>query len=143
MINLFLDANILIDIVDSNRPNSEDSAILFKHLMQNQSSYKLFTSCDLMTTVYYILRKELTNDKVLKSLKIMNTILSVVEFGNDDIDKAIELMQSNKNFKDFEDTIQYIIAKKSNCKYIISNDKKFYSLELPILSSSKAINTFF
>ena len=72
----------------------------------------------------------------------MNTILSVVEFGNNEIDNAIELMYTNENFKDFEDTVQYVIAKKSNCEYIISNDKKFYSLELPILSSGKAIKRF-
>ena len=57
MTNLFLDANILIDIVDSNRPNSDESAKLFNHLIQNQNNYKLFTSCDLMTTVYYILNR--------------------------------------------------------------------------------------
>ncbi len=142
MTNIFLDANILIDVIDSNRQNSKVSAKLFRSFIQNLDSYRLFTSCDLMTTVYYILRKELSKEKVLSSLKIMNKVLNVVEFGNIEIESAIELMQENESFKDFEDTIQYIIAKKSNCEYIISNDKKFYSLELPILSSNKALERF-
>lgn len=55
MKKLFLDANILIDIADDARPTSHDSAKLFSYLMQNSKHFELYTSCDLITTVYYLL----------------------------------------------------------------------------------------
>ena len=139
MTKVFLDANILIDIVDSSRPNSLKSSELFTCLIEQMEEYELYTSCDLMTTVYYILTKQIKKDEVLQQLKVLNQIITVVEFGNAEIDEAIYLMEKNVNFKDFEDTIQFIMARKAFCDYIVTNDKKFFSHELVLLSSQKAL----
>ena len=36
-------------------------------------------------------------------------------------------MEKDQNFKDLEDTLQYVLAKKEGCELILSNDKNFYS----------------
>ena len=139
MTKIFLDANILIDISDDTRPYAPESGQLFSYLVQNRSLYKLFTSCDLMTTVYYLLRKQLDKKTVLKKLKTMNSIMTIVDFSNKEIDESIYLMDKNDKFSDLKDTIQFIMAKKARCDYIITNDKGFYSHDLPLLSSEEAL----
>lgn len=136
---IFLDANILIDILDDNRPTSKESAEVFEILVRGVEIYELFTSCDLLTTVYYFTRKPLGQESALQKIKKLNHIIKVIEFGNNEIAEAIELMERNKKYKDLEDTIQYVIARKEKCDYIITNDKNFASGDVPVLSSKDAI----
>jgi len=140
MIRVFLDANILIDILaDKPRPSTEYSAKLYAHLVQNLDKFELYTSCDLFTTVYYVLNRVQDKQSVLKSLKVINSVINVIEFGNNEIDESIYLMEKNKEFTDLEDTIQFVMARKVRCDYIVTNDKGFYSHEVPLLSSEKAL----
>lgn len=140
MTKIFLDANILIDITFESRPFSKESSKLYAHLVKNSDKYRLYTSCDLLTTVYYILRKQFDKKSVLEKIKIINKVINVIEFGNKEIDEAIYLMEKNENFSDLEDTIQYVMARKERCDYIISNDKGFFSHDVPLLSSSRALD---
>jgi len=139
MIKIFFDANILIDISDETRPAYVQSKALLDNLMDNIEQYTFYTSCDLITTVYYILRQKLTKEKTLSQIKLINELIKVVEFGNDEICEAIELMERNKKYSDLEDTIQYVMARKEKCDYIITNDKNFASGDVPVLSSQEAL----
>ena len=139
MIKIFFDANILIDISDNTRPSYKESKALLDYFMDNIEQYTFYTSCDLMTTVYYILRKKLTKEETLSQIKLMNGLINVIEFGNKEITEAIELMERNEKYSDLEDTIQYVMARKEKCDYIITNDKAFASGDVPVLSSAKAL----
>ncbi len=139
MIKLFLDANILIDVTDTTRISSQISAEFIKMVFDDMHKYQLFTSCDLITTIYYILRKELGREQSLKEIKKINKFINIIEFGNDEISEAIELMERNKKYTDLEDTIQYVMARKEKCDYIITNDKNFASGDVPVLSSKEAL----
>lgn len=139
MTKIFLDANILIDISDSSRPSFQESSNLFDHLTDNFKAYKLYTSCDLLTTIYYVLRRKFDKKTVLKKIKLMNKIIHVIEFGNQEIDEAVYLMEKNSNFTDLEDTIQFVMARKERCDYIVSNDKGFYSHDVPLFTSGEML----
>ncbi len=142
MIKIFLDANILIDILTNKpRPSSVESSKLYAYLVENLDKYQLYTSCDLFTTVYYVLNRVDNKKSVLKSLKVINSIINVIEFGNQEIDEAIYLMEKNEKFSDLEDTIQFVMARKVRCDYIVTNDKGFHSHEVPLLTSQTALET--
>jgi len=115
---VFLDANVIADMYDRNRPFYAQSK---KALQYDDEAIKLFTSCDIITTLYYIFSK---NDKAkaLEAIIQINTLCDVVEFGNNEVMQSCMLMYNNSNYKDLEDTIQYIIAKKVKCDLILSND---------------------
>ncbi|MEA2029843.1 MAG: hypothetical protein U9N49_12845 [Campylobacterota bacterium] len=49
-------------------------------------------------------------------------------------------MEKDTNFGDLEDTIQFVMARKERCDYIITNDQKFYSYEVALLSSVEALS---
>ncbi|GAB6072695.1 type II toxin-antitoxin system VapC family toxin [Venenivibrio stagnispumantis] len=129
---VFIDANVILDLFLDNRPYSEYSKEAFFHLQKN--NVELLTSCDLITTVYYVLRKY-DKEKALENLSYTLELLYLIPFSNYETKKAIELMQKDKNFKDLEDTLQYVLAKENQCDLILSNDDDFYSPDI------KKINT--
>lgn len=49
-------------------------------------------------------------------------------------------MREDKNFKDLEDTMQYILAKKVDADLIISNDKNFVSKDIKLMNAKEFSN---
>ena len=131
---IFLDANIILDIYDDNRPAYKYSLALYRYVVNND--YELFTSCDLITTIYYVNSKK-NKQQALLNIQDINKTLKVIEFSNKEIEETCSLMLENIDYKDLEDTIQYIMAKKTKCDFIISNDKNFISKDIELLTSKK------
>jgi len=134
---VFLDANIILDMYDDKRPFHVESSEAISRLLQ-EKDVEIFTSCDIITTLYYVLSKKGKMD-ALDSILDVNELCSVIEFGNQEIEESCRLMKKNKNFTDLEDTIQYIMAKKASCDLILSNDKGFVSEEILLMNSGKFI----
>jgi len=134
---VFLDANAIVDIYDESRPyhTQSDRAITF--LVQDRS-VELFTSCDIITTIYYILSKK-SRDYALDAIMQINELCTIVEFGNDEVLKSCMLMKKNNLYRDLEDTIQYIMAQKKSCDLILSNDRGFISKEIKLMCSEEFI----
>ena len=130
---VFLDANIILDMYDDKRPFHVESSEAISRLLQ-QKEVEIFTSCDIITTLYYVLSKKGKMD-ALDSILDVNELCSVIEFGNQEIEESCRFMKQNKNFTDLEDTIQYIMAKKASCDLILSNDKGFVSEGIDLMSS--------
>ena len=130
---VFLDANIILDMYDKNRPFHKESSEAIYTLLQHKN-VDIFTSCDIITTLYYVLSKK-GKTKALDSILDVNEMCSVIEFANQEIEESCQLMKSDKNFKDLEDTIQYVMAKKVGCDLILSNDKGFVSDEIELMGS--------
>ena len=131
---VFLDANIILDTFDFSRPSAEHSFKTYTQLITNKTT--LYTSCDIITTLFYIHAKK-NRLEAIQKIEKMNQILNIIDFSNKEIAQTCQLMQENPNYKDLEDTIQYILAKKEGCELIISNDKTFYSEEIPVMSSKE------
>lgn len=130
---VFLDANIILDMYDDKRPFHVESSEAIALLLQ-EKDVDIFTSCDIITTLYYVLSKK-GKMEALDSILDVNELCIVIEFGNTEIKESCLFMKNNKNFTDLEDTIQYIMAKKASCDLILSNDKGFVSEELELMSS--------
>ncbi len=137
---IFLDANIIADIYDHNRPSVIDSRKTMLHFLDNKN-VELFTSCDIITTIYYILSKQ-SKDIALDAIIEINELCHVVEFGNSEIIQSCSLMKKDKNYKDLEDTIQYVMAKKMSCDLILSNDKGFASKDITLLTTKAFVEKY-
>ena len=137
---IFFDANIILDIFDLSRPSAKESFEVYTNLIFNKTT--LYTSCDIITTLFYVHSKKNRLEARQKIEKI-NRLLKVIDFSNKEITQTCQLMSENAHFKDLEDTIQYILAKKEGCELIISNDKGFYSEEIPVLSSKEFVDTIY
>lgn len=133
---VFLDANIFIDKEIESRDIDKNSLNTLIYLVENE--IKIYTSCDSITTVYYILSKE-DKKNALNKIEEITDFCKIIEFSNKEVKQTCELMKSNPNYKDLEDTIQYILAKKEECDLIISNDKNFVSEDIKLLSTTQFI----
>jgi len=130
---IFLDANIIVDVYDNKRLFSKESKQVISNLL-NDEEIQLYTSCDIITTLYYVLSKH-DKEKTLDIIIDVNEWCNVIEFGNKEIRECCTLMKNNTKYKDLEDTIQYIMAKKVSADLILSNDKNFVSEEIKLLTS--------
>ena len=129
---VFLDANILLDTLSTKRVFSDFSVKSYLYLLEK--NIKLYTSCDIITTLYYV-GKKIDKDVILHNIEVFNKTLKVIDFSNKEVAQTCTLMQEDKNYKDLEDTIQYILAKKENCDLVISNDDNFYASDITVMTS--------
>lgn len=131
---VFLDANIFIDKEDESRDLEQNSLKILSYFLTNE--IELCTSCDLITTIYYILAKK-DKQKALDSIEQINQFCKIIDFGNKEVYETCNLMRENTKYKDLEDTIQYILAKKEECDLIISNDKNFVSVDIDLMTTKE------
>ncbi len=72
---IFLDTNIVADIIHISRPNHNNSMILLKQLIFN--NYEICISEDMITTLYYILKDKITTLGFLENVVFIDwTILT-------------------------------------------------------------------
>ena len=132
---VFLDANVLVDVYDSNRPSSNESNQALTYLLQNEQA-EIFTSCDIVTTIYYLRAKE-NKLQALEDIIKLNDFCTIIDFGNTEVSQSCQLMKKNPKFTDLEDTIQYVMAKKVGADLILSNDTAFVSEEIELMSTAE------
>ena len=136
---VFLDANILLDLCITNRPLHSSSLEAVEFLLKRGT--ELYTSSDFVTTIYYVLSKVLKDKKrVLDFIENIVSFTTLIKFSNNEVKEAISLMRKDKKFRDLEDTLVYVLAKKENCDFILSNDSSFYSPDLPVIGSKELCN---
>lgn len=132
---VFVDANIILDVYDVKRPYHSDSVNTLEYLIANA---EFFTSCDLITTIYYV-NSKIDNKSALFNIQAINKVVKIIEFSNSEIDATCSLMLEDSDYKDLEDTLQYVMAKKSQCDLIVSNDDNFVSKDIEIISSKEFV----
>ncbi len=125
--SIYLDTNIVADMIDGARDNHDLSLELLKILTLEE--YDVFISEDMLSTIYYI-----SNDK-RATLEFFENIIyvdwQVVPFGRDVIKEATHL--SLAQGLDLEDTLQCLCAKSNSCDKLITNDKKFSNCGIEIV----------
>ena len=129
---IFIDTNIFLDLI-LKRENYKEALILFNAIEQ-----ELFKGVILDITLLnidYIAKKQIKD--IREFLSLVNKTFVIVGATNFEIKEALKL----ENI-DLEDNLQYIMAKKSDCKMIISNDKNFLQKELQIISSKEFVNEY-
>jgi len=126
---IFLDTNILLDLL-LEREKVKEAMIILNSI--DRGVYEGVVLDITLINIDYISRKQQVNAKEFLKLLVQNC--KVIGADNNLSIEALNLDNS-----DFEDSLQYVCAKNSNCTYIISNDKKFYHGEIEVLSSSEFV----
>jgi len=128
---VYLDTNVVADIIDTSRQNHSDALELLKKLIIN--NYEIVISEDMLSTLYYIL-----NDKE-KTLQFFQEVVfvdwNVLAFGNSVLQNATKLSFEKK--LDFEDLLQCLCAKENGCGHLITNDIKFYDCGVKVLTTEE------
>lgn len=125
---LFLDTNVVIDLLGEREPFYRHAAILAS--LADKGQLQLVTSSLSFVTTEYVLCQYEDKEVVLDKLRKFKTLTEVATVDEPVIDKAL-----HSGFNDFEDAVQYHSALKSICQIIITRNKKdFKRSEIPVLS---------
>ena len=130
MKTLFIDTNIVIDLLAKREPFYEEAAKLFS--LADKNKINLIVSSLTFANTNYILLK-MTNSTTAREILTKFKVLVTVAALND---KIIELALNDKSFSDFEDGLQYYMAMENEADIIITrNLKDFKNSTLPVITA--------
>jgi predicted nucleic acid-binding protein len=126
--NIFLDANICLDLLDSKRPTSKASIDWYMS-HKDDESLQFYFSSDFITTFYYVLteRKKYDASEVIGSIEALSFEIIPHYLSHSDFLHAKSDFFDD-TFKDFEDLMILNSAIRGKCELFISNDKALLKL---------------
>ncbi|SCY66847.1 type II toxin-antitoxin system VapC family toxin [Flavobacterium caeni] len=131
MENVFVDTNIIIDLLAKREPFYKEAQDLFT--LSDKKEIQLCISSLSFANAYYSIvkhHKEVEARKYLAKFKVLVTVFPLE-------DKAIELALASE-FNDFEDGLQYFVAMDNDADVIITRNKKdFKSSKIPVLTAGE------
>ena len=114
---VLLDTNIVLDYLGANKGFTEDSEKVFD-LAPQRKDIKLVSS-SAITDIIYVLRRAVKDREVFKKkYKSFRKRISILSVTEKDIDTAFA-----RDWKDFEDAVQYTVAESNNVDCIITRNK--------------------
>jgi len=129
--NVFLDTNVLIDLIDKREPFYNDIAIIAS-LAENKK-VKLASSSLSFVKAVYVISRNIEEKIVLEALKKFRIICEVSNIDEIVIDKSLI-----SNFNDFEDAVQYFSAVHHQSEVILTRSKKdFKNSEIPVMTPAE------
>jgi len=127
-VNIFLDANICLDLLDTKRPTSEASVAWYME-KKDDASLNFFFSSDFITTFYYILtqKRKYNAHKVIASIDALSFEIEPFYLTpNDFINAKSHFFDGS--FNDFEDLMVLNSALRAKCEMFMTNDKELLKL---------------
>ena len=133
MKHLFLDTNVVIDVLVERHPFFENSAQLMELRFTNK--VKLYISTLSYQIIYFLLKKNNSHKHVISLLEQILDITEIIDVTGDVIQQSIK-----SEFSDFEDAIQYYsaISNKKIEIIVTRNTKDYKTSKLPALTPQEA-----
>lgn len=132
MMKVFLDTNIVIDLLDKREPFYIDAVKLFT--LAYQKKITLFVSPMTYATASYLLRKH-GKEGMRKLLNNFRQLSQITTADERVVDAALA-----SSFDDYEDALQYYSALTRNVDVIVTRNKKdFMSASIPVLSPAELL----
>jgi len=134
MKKVFVDTNILVDLIADRRPFSKFAIQIFSKAEERK--IKLYTSSHSIATTHYLLKKYIDEKELREILYNILDYLNIVAIDQDVIKKGLK-----SKHKDFEDALQIISAYSiANLDCIVTrNIKDFKGSEIPVLTPDELI----
>ena len=134
MEKVFVDSDIVLDLLSGREPHYKYAAELFS--MADENSIKIYVSSLTFANVNYILSRQLTAGQARKMLLKFKTIINVLSVN----DKIIELALAS-DFHDFEDAIQYNTAIENGISTLLTRNLKDYKkADIAIMTAQQYLN---
>lgn len=129
---IFLDANILVAVLNKEYPTFSYSARILS--LVDNPKFKVYTSPLCLAIAFYFASKKSGNTHARTKI---NLLAEKLNFTSIDAE-TVNAVRKNKKIHDVEDGLQYYSAIASGCKCIITEDKKdFYFSDIEVLDSRK------
>ncbi len=132
---LFIDTNIMLDLLGERLPYYDSIAKIAT--LADRGEVSIVVSALSYSTVAYLLSKYKSTEKVKDKLRKFKIISEISDLDEKTIEKGL-----NSNFSDFEDSLQYFCALKSDCNVILTrNQKDFKESNIPVMSANEYLKS--
>jgi len=136
MKSIFLDTNIVLDLLAHRMPFYTEAAKLFS--LADKKKIVLSVSALCLADINYILSKQIPEMEVRKILRKFKVLVSVLP-----LDDKITDLALNSEFRDFEDAMQYFTAIENDQDLIITrNQPDFKESKIPVMTAGEFIKSF-
>ena len=131
---VLVDTNIVLDVLLKQTPFYNDSFVIFQ-LADSKCISGILAAVSL-TNIFYLLRKaKIDSDKVYQTMDKLISLFAVAPVIETTIADALAL-----RWKDFEDAVQYIVAKENKVDFIITRNKTDYKTSgIPCMTPTEFI----
>ena len=132
---LFLDTNVMLDFLGERDPFYMSAAKIAT--LADKRKLKIVVSAISYTTISYFLTKYDGLEKMKTKLRKFKVISEICELDALIIEKGL-----NSDFPDFEDSLQYYSALRTECDIIITrNGKDFKKSQIPVMTPDEFLNS--
>lgn len=132
---LFLDTNIMLDLLGERLPYYDSIAKIAT--LADRGEVSIIVSALSYSTVSYLLSKYESSEKVKDKLRKFKIISEISDLDEKTIEKGL-----NSNFSDFEDSLQYFCALKSDCNLLLTrNQNDFKTSNIPVMSADEYLKS--
>ncbi|RPH99997.1 MAG: PIN domain-containing protein [Calditrichaeota bacterium] len=131
---IFIDSDIILDVLSKREPFYDSAAALFALI--EKGKLKGYTSPIVFSNVHYVLRKRVSKQITIASLRYLKSLIHILP-----VDKKVIELALDSEFNDFEDAIQYFCAEQNGVNYIITRNKIDYeNAEITILTAKEFLS---
>ncbi len=134
--NIFLDTNILVDIVTNRHPFSKNAISIFDYCQK--SNTKMYSTSHSIATLHYLVKKIVDEKELRLIIEDLLDTISIIGVTESILKKSLK-----SKHKDFEDAIQIVSAQSiNNMDCIVTRDLKDYKFaEISVLTPDDFLNT--
>ncbi len=128
MERIFIDTNVMIDLLARRIPFYEEAKLLFS--LVDIGRYTAVIAPISFSTAAYLLGRKLSFEELSKQLRDFSAIVEIAGIDERIIKKSLSV---SSQFHDIEDAMQHYIAIQANCDCIITrNVKDFINSDIPV-----------
>lgn len=128
---LFIDTNVVLDVLAQREPWFGDSARLLAHIEQGGATGH--TAAHTLTTLHYLLTRHLGQQKTAGVLIDLTTLIRVEPVDHQVLQQALAL-----GWRDFEDAVQAVTAAQCQADYLVTrNPRDFKQSLVPVITPSE------
>lgn len=132
---LFFDTNVMLDLLGERDPFYISSAKIAT--LADKRKLTIIVSALSYGTISYFLSKYYGEEKMKDKLRKFKVISEICELDALIIEKGL-----NSDFPDFEDSLQYFSALRTDCDIIITrNARDFKKSQIPVMTPDEFLNS--
>ena len=131
---LFLDTNVLLDVLAQRAPWVTDAAALLS--LVDTGQVEGVVAAHAVTTLHYLLRNHLGREKASATLVELVDLVTIATVDESVIQKGLGF-----GGQDFEDAIQAVCALQAGADYFVTRNRQdFSALSIPVVTPSEVLN---
>jgi predicted nucleic acid-binding protein len=130
MIKVFVDSDVIIDLLAKRAMFYDDAVKIFK--LAEKRELQLYSTGLSFANVFYILRKIFGNRDSLAKVKLLRQLVSIVPLNQEVVDEAL-----SSQFVDFEDALQFFSSKFCDIPVFVTRNIRDFDGTEPSVKTPK------